>query len=129
MQGGIREGDAILIEVVADGNLAAEGIAAAVEVHLVVLIVAGLYQHRYVQFGTTDGIDDAHLVAEIRQRNDDSIDFIAVLTEEFSTFDAVFYGLDATGTSRCGFFRQDNVFITLFVEYFQELFLHISCQL
>ena len=129
MQRGVGKRNAVLIEVVANGYLAAECITAAVEIDLVVLVVAGLYEHRHVQVGTADGIDDAHLVAEIRQRNDDSINFIAVLAEEFSTFYTVFYGLDAAGTCRCGFFRQDDIFVTLFVEYFQQLFLHISCKL
>ena len=67
MQGRIRERDAALVEVVAHGNLSAEGITAAVQVHFVVLVIACLYQHRHMQFGAADGIDDAHLEAEVGQ--------------------------------------------------------------
>ena len=65
MQCGVRKGNAILIEVVAHTDLTAEGITTGVEVDLVVLVVASLYQYRHVQVGVADGIDDTDLVAEV----------------------------------------------------------------
>ena len=42
VEGGVGEGNAILIEVVANGNLTAESIAAFVERHFIILVVTSL---------------------------------------------------------------------------------------
>ena len=67
MQGGIGEGDAVLIEVIADGDLATEGVTTRIEIHFVVLIVASLYHHGHVEVGITDGIDNTNLETEVGQ--------------------------------------------------------------
>ena len=48
--GRVGEGDAVLVEVVGDRDLSAEGVAAAVDVDLVDLVVAGLDEHRHAEF-------------------------------------------------------------------------------
>ena len=67
MKGGIGKGDTILIEVVAYRDLPAESITAAVEIHLVVLVITSLHQDGDVQLRIVDGIDDTDLEAEVRQ--------------------------------------------------------------
>ena len=87
--------NAILIEVVAHADLTAEGIAARVKIHLVVFVIAGLHHDRHVQVGIADGIDDANLKAEVRQRHDDAVNLVAVLAELLADLQAVLAGLDA----------------------------------
>ena len=94
VEGGVGEGNAILIEVVADGNLSAESITALVERHLVVLVVAGLYQNGYAEVGHRNSVDDANLETEIRQRHDDTVNLITVLTEEFGALQSILARLD-----------------------------------
>ncbi len=119
MQGGIRKGNAILIEVVAHANLATEGITTRVKVNLVVLIVASLYHHGYIEVGIADGIDDTDLKAEVGQRNDDAVDFIAMLTELFRNLQSVLTGLNARTACRCSVLRQDDVLVTTLVKRLQ----------
>ena len=67
MESGVSERNTVLIEVVANGNLAAEGIPAVVEVHLVVAVIASLHEYRHIQVSFLDGIDDADLETEVRK--------------------------------------------------------------
>ena len=81
MQSGVRKGNAILIEVVTNADLTTEGITARIEVYLVVLVVAGLYQYGDIQVSITDGVDDTNLETEVRQRDDDTINLVAMLAK------------------------------------------------
>ena len=88
VEAGEREGNAILIEVVADRDLAAECIATAVEVNLVVVVVTGLHKHGHIQFGTEDGIDDTNLITKVRKTHQNAINLVAVCAEEFSVLES-----------------------------------------
>ena len=113
---GVCEGNAILIEVVADGNLAAEGVTATVKVHLVVLIVTSLHQHGDVQVGIADGIDDANLETEVGQRDDDAVYLVTMLTKLPGYFQSVFAGLNATAARRRSILRQDDILVAEFAD-------------
>ena len=94
-----REGvrNAVLHQVVAGGHLSAEAVAAIGDLHVVGAVRRGLHQHRHLQCGVADGVDDAALLAEIRQRDDDAVDLLAVLAEKLgatSSFIGCFYGAE-----------------------------------
>ena len=125
---GEGEGDAILIEVIADRNLAAESIATAIQINLVVVVVAGLNQHGHIEFGTEDGVDDANLIAEIGKTDQNTVDLIAVGAEELRILDAVLKRLDGTGARWCSIFGKDDIFVALLVERLEQLFLNVSCE-
>ena len=127
VQCGVGERNAILIEVVAHRNLATEGIAAAVQVNLVVLIVAGLHQYRHMQFGTTDGIDDADFEAEVGQRHDDAVNLVSVLAEEGGTFLAVFQGFHRP-TGGGVTFVEYHIAISCLVEFGKQGAAHVDGQ-
>jgi hypothetical protein len=90
------EGNSILIKVVADRYLAAESVAPTVKVNLIVLIIASLNEYRHVEFSTRYGVDNANLIAEIRKADDDTVNFVTMLTEKFSVLDSVLKRLDGT---------------------------------
>ena len=59
-------------------HLAAEAVAAVGDGHLAGGIGRRLDQHRHVEVGQAQGVGDAALVAEVRQRDDDAVDLVAV---------------------------------------------------
>ena len=103
---GVREGNAVLVEVVADGQLAAEGVAAVERVELVQLVVAGLHEDGHAQLGELQGVDHAELIAEVGQGHDDAVDLVAVLVEEVGALAGVGDGLD--GPAGCRVLGQDD---------------------
>ena len=118
MQRGIRKGDAILVQVVAHGNLTAKSITTTVKVNFVVLVVASLYQDRYVQVGNGNGIDDTNLKAEIGQRYNDAVNAVTVLPKQFGTLQAVFTGFDTATSGRRSIFRKDNIVVAFVFKNF-----------
>ena len=105
MQRRVGEGDAILVEIVADTDLSAESITAAVKIHLVVLVVASLHHDGHVQVGIADSIDDTNLETEVRQRHHDAVYLVAVFAELFTNLQSVLAGLDATAACRRSILR------------------------
>ena len=67
MQRGVGKGDAILIEVVANRYFTAERIASAIQIHFIVIIVAGLNHDGHVEISIADGIDDTDFKTEVWQ--------------------------------------------------------------
>ena len=67
---GVRRGngvrDAVLLQVIAGGHLAAEAVAAELDGHLRRGVRRGLHQHGDIQIGQPQGIGDGALLAEIR---------------------------------------------------------------
>ena len=95
VQRGQRVGNAVLHQVVAGAHLAAEAVAAGGDGHGVGAVGRGLHQHRDLEAGEADGVDDAALFAEVGQGDDDAVDLVGVLFEE----------LGATLRFRVGFHR------------------------
>ena len=79
--GRVGERDAVLVEIVGDRELAAEGVAAAGDVDLVDLVVARLQQDRHVELRRVDELHDGDFVAEVRQADDQAVDRVALLRE------------------------------------------------
>ena len=78
-------------------HLSAEAVAAIGDLHVVGAVRRGLHQHRHLQGGVADGVDDAALLAEVRQRDDDAVDLVAMLAEELGAtarFIGCFYGAE-----------------------------------
>ena len=63
-------------------HLAAEAVAAVADGHLRRGVRRGLHQHRHVQVRRAQRVGDGALVAEIRQRDDDAVDLVAMLPEQ-----------------------------------------------
>ena len=116
VEAGEGEGDAILIKIVANRDLATECIATAVEVNLVVVVVTSLHKYGHVQFGTEDGVDDTNLISEVGKTHQDAVNLVAVCAEEFSVLDTVLERLDGARTRRGGILGKDDIFITFLVE-------------
>ena len=93
VQRGQRVRNAVLLEVVAGRHLAAEAVAAVADGHQSGRVGRGLHQHGHVEVGQAQRVGDGALVAEIRQRDDDAVDLVAVALEE----------VGADGGLRCGF--------------------------
>ena len=77
-----RVGDAVLLQVVADRHLAAEAVAAEGDAHLAGRVGRGLDQHGHLQVGEADGVGQAALFAEVRQRDDQAVDLRRMLLEQ-----------------------------------------------
>ena len=82
MQAGEGKLITILAQVVANRNLAAEGIAAALDVESRQVIGIGLHQNRDIQPGKFDGISHAFFVAEIGQNDQHAFDAVTVGFEQ-----------------------------------------------
>ena len=82
VQRGERIGNAVLHEVVAGAHFAAEAVAAGGDGHGVRAVGRGLDEHRNLEAGEANGVDDAALFAEVGQGDDDAVDFVGVLLEE-----------------------------------------------
>ena len=80
-----RVRDPVLSEVVARGHLAAEAIAPRRNGHLPWDIRCSLHKHRHIEPCEPQRIRDGALVAEIRKRYDDAIDFVAMFLEQRGT--------------------------------------------
>ena len=69
-----RVGEAVLAQVAADRDLAAEGVAAALEVEMGDVVRIGLDEDGHVQTGQPHRVGDTLLVAEVGQHDDDALD-------------------------------------------------------
>ena len=128
VQGGIGERDTVLIQVVADRDLAAESVAAVIQVHFVVVVVIGLDQDGHIQVGLVDGVDDTDFKAEVRKRDDDAVDFLAVGLELGGHLQAVFTGFDGRASGRSGILGEDHVVITALVQHAEQFLAHVDGQ-
>jgi hypothetical protein len=72
-----------LHEVVATAHLAAETVSPRGDGHGVRAIGRGLNQDGHLQPGEADGVDYAALFAKVGKGNDDAVDFVGVLLEQF----------------------------------------------
>lgn len=84
-----RELRASLHKVVADGDLAAERIAAARGRELVQIVWIALDEDGHVQTGHLERVRDALFVAEIREADEDAVDLVAMLLEEGGAFPGI----------------------------------------
>ena len=84
VQVGEREGIAVLAQVVADRDFAAEGIAPPLDRELIQVVRVRLHQDRHVEPGELDRVGHALLVAEVGQADQDAVDAAGVVAEEFS---------------------------------------------
>ena len=94
VQRGERVGDSVLLEVVADRHLAAEGVAAEGDAHLAGRVGRGLDEDGHAQVGEAEGVGEAALFAEVGQGDDDAVDLVGVLLEEGGALLGVFVGFD-----------------------------------
>jgi len=117
--GGVREGNPILMKIVADGDLAAKRITAMIHVDPVIVIVTGLHEYGHVEACQVEGINNAQLIAKVRQAHNDAIDAIALLLEQPGTALGIRQRLHSS--SGGGRLRQDNVFVAQGFELTQQL--------
>jgi len=104
---GQGEGNSVLVEIVADGNLSAEGIAAIFEGHFFRIVAEGMDEDRDVEFGELDAVGDASFVTEVGECDDDTGDFIAIFGKEFCAFFGIVVGLDGSEFGLFGFKADD----------------------
>jgi len=90
VQAGEREGDAKLQQVIADGHLTAEAVAAIGDIHLFRIVGEGMHQHRHIKPGQAQRRGHASLLAKVRQRHENPINLLSARLEELGTFDRVF---------------------------------------
>ena len=86
--------DAVLAEIVADGHLAAKAVAAVADGHLAAVVVEGVDEDGDVEAGPAQGVGDGAFVAEIRQGDEDAVNFVAMRLEQVGAFLGVGEGLD-----------------------------------
>ena len=67
MKGGISKRNAVLIQVIAYGNLTTECVTTAIQINFIILVITCLNQNRNIQIGHTNGIDDTDFKTEIGQ--------------------------------------------------------------
>ena len=94
-----------MIQIVTNRNLTAKSITAAVQIHLVVLVVTSLYQNGDIQIGHADSIDDSNLKAKVGQGNYDTVNAVTILSEQFRTLQSVFAGFNTATAGRSSVFR------------------------
>ena len=94
------ERDAVLAQVVADGDLAAERVAPPRHVQLIEIVRIRLHEHRHVEPGELEGVGHALLVAEVRQTDEHAFDAIAVPAEQIGARLGVLPGLDGAELRR-----------------------------
>ncbi len=93
--GGESEGDVGLLEVVADGDFSAEGVAAASDAEGVEIVGVALDQDGDVEAGKFDSVGDAFFIAKVGEDDEDAVNDIAVGGEEVGTFAGIGVGFDA----------------------------------
>ncbi len=94
VRGGQRVRNPVLPQIVAGGHLAAEAVATVGNRHLRWRVGSGLDQHRNPKGGQSNCVSNRALVAEIRQRDDDSVNRIRVRAEELGAPFGLFVGLN-----------------------------------
>jgi hypothetical protein len=94
VQLGERVGDAVLLEVVADGHLSAEAVAAEGDGHLAGVVGRGLDEDGDLEVGETEGVGEAALFPEVGQGDDDAVDLGGVLFEQSGALLGVLVALD-----------------------------------
>ncbi len=95
MLGGEGKGNAVLAQVVAQGDLAAEAVAAGRQPHLVEIVFLGLYQHRHVQAGETQGFRHRFFITKVRQQHHHTVNTIAMGTKQLGADFRILTGFDA----------------------------------
>ena len=88
------ERDAVLPQVVADGDLPAERVAPPCHVQLIEIVRVRLDEHGHLKLGQLQGISHAFFVAEIRKTDQDAFDAVPVLAEQVRARLRVLPGLD-----------------------------------
>jgi len=83
-----------LPEIVADADLAAEGVATGGYCHFGRRVGLGVEEDGDIEAGELYGVCDAFFIAEVWQGDDYAVDFVAVLREEFGALFRVGIGLD-----------------------------------
>ena len=83
MQGGQGKRDTILPQIVTNRHFAAESIAASLNAELRQVVRISLHQNWDTQSGEFDRVRDALFVAEIRQRDQNALDAVAIRPEQF----------------------------------------------
>jgi hypothetical protein len=91
-----RERDPGLAQIVAEGDLAAERVAAPRRIQALEIVGVRLDQDRQIQSGQADGLADALLAAEVRQDDQQPQQALPVLAEERGAALGVGVRLDAT---------------------------------
>ena len=76
------EGNAMLIEDIHDGKLAAERVAPAGDVELIEIVRIRLHEDRHVETGQLERIGDPFLVAEVREAHQDAVDAITIAPDQ-----------------------------------------------
>ena len=119
MQLGQREGVAILAQVVADRDLAAEGIAPPLDVELVEVVRIGLDQNGYLQARKLDRIRHALFIAKVGQHHQNAVYLVGVGLEQGR---ALFGILPRLNSSQVGvLLSQHDRLDTHFVENRQDI--------
>ena len=78
-----RIADPVLAQVARARHLPAEGIPPVGGGHFGGVVGEGLDQHRHVQPGPAQGVGDRGFLAEVRERDENPVDLLAVRLEQF----------------------------------------------
>jgi hypothetical protein len=91
-----RERDVRLLEVVADGNLPAERVAAALDAQGIEIVRVALNEYRHAQAGLLERVGHTLLVPEIGEADQDAVDLVPMGREEIGALARVGIGFDPT---------------------------------
>jgi hypothetical protein len=79
-----RIGKAILTQIIADRNLSAESIAAAIKSKLIQIVGRSLHQNRNLQAGKTDRVRHRPFVAKVRQAYKDAGNTVRIFLKQLA---------------------------------------------
>ena len=107
MLSGQSEWNTILAQVIAQRDFAAETVAASRQPHLIEIIFLRLNQNRNIQTRETQRLCHRFFIAKIWQQHDDTVDLVAMSTEQFCTSFGILAGFH-TAELRLGFVEHDG---------------------
>ncbi len=122
---GVREGDAVLHQIVTDAQLPAEGVPPSLDIHTISPVARGLHEHGNPQLCARDRLHDPYLVTEVGQQNNDPVDFLGVLPEKDGAFARMFQCLNRSVPG--GFCRRDHLTVTKVVKLRDNLLAGSAC--
>src|SRR5271157_4695095 len=97
------------------------------DLHRLRAVWRGLHQHRNLQPGKPNRIDNGPLLAEIRKRDDDAVDFLGVLLEEFGAVARIIRSLHCSMLRLLR--RKHDGFVSVCIKNRDDLFAAFFCKM
>ena len=120
MLAGQGKRNAILPQVVAERNFAAEAVTSGRQPHFIQVVLFRLHQYRHIQPGQTQRFGNGLFITKVRQQHHNAVNRFAMLTKQRSTGFGLLPRLDATQIG-LGFIQHHRIDVHLFKQRYRLL--------